>query len=156
YLVFGFGDLAMVRGRNLRDLDYAFLVERYRGADDPEVAESPMRHFFRSVSLFMLPPAEQRLVEFLLLMPVAALIICIFRNLIGLNSFGTFAPALVGLAFRELCSLPGVLVFASILLVGWLMRRVLDRYHLLQVPRIAVMLTLVVLLLVTAIVAANH
>src|SRR6516164_2654502 len=28
YLIFGFGDQAMVRGRNIRDLDYAFLVER--------------------------------------------------------------------------------------------------------------------------------
>ena len=104
----------------------------------------------------MLPPAEQRLVEFLLLLPVAALIICVYRNLIGLNSFGTFAPALVGLAFRDLHGLPGILVFVSILLVGWLMRRVLDHYHLLQVPRIAVMLSLIVVVLILAVVAANH
>ena len=55
----------------------------------------------------MLPPAEQRLVEFLLLLPVAALIICVFRNVIGLGSFGTFAPALIGLAFRDLQQLAG-------------------------------------------------
>jgi hypothetical protein len=104
----------------------------------------------------MLPPAEQRLVQFLLLLPVAALVICIYRNLIGLNSFGTFAPALVGLAFRDLHTLPGVAVFISILLVGWLARRILDHYHLLQVPRIAFMLSLVVSLLILATVTANH
>src|SRR5205823_6300430 len=107
------------------------------------------------VSLYALRPAEQRLVEFLLLLPIAALIVCIYRNLIGLISFGTFAPALVGLAFRDLGSLPGILLFVSIVLVGWLMRRVLDNYHLLQVPRMALMLSLVVIVLIGGIVAAN-
>jgi hypothetical protein len=154
YLVFGFENGTLVRGRHVRDLDYAFLVERYRpGAAE---AESAPRRFFRSVSLYMLPPAEQRLVEFLLLLPVAALVICIYRNLIGLNSFGTFAPALVGLAFRDLHTLPGVAIFVSILLVGWLARRILEHYHLLQVPRVAFMLTLVVSLLILATVTANH
>jgi hypothetical protein len=156
YLVFGFGDLAMVRGRHVRDLDYAFLVERSRLADTRGANDSALRRFFRRVSLYMLPPAEQRLVEFLLLLPVASLIVCIYRNLIGLHSFGTFAPALVGLAFRDLHTLPGVGVFVGILLVGWLMRRVLDHYHLLQVPRVAMMLTLVVILLITATVVANQ
>jgi hypothetical protein len=154
YLVFGFGDLSIVRGRHVRDLDYAFLVERTTPEDvaaDPSTA----RRLLKSLSLYMLPPTEQRLVEFLLLMPLAALIVCVFRNLIGLYSFGTFAPALVGLAFRDLHSLPGILVFVSILLLGWLMRRVLDCYHLLQVPRVACMLTLVVIVLITAIIAAN-
>ena len=156
YLVFGFGDLALVRGRHVRDLDYSFLVERSRTTEAAVADNSALRRFFRAVSLYMLPPAEQRLVEFLLLLPLASLIICVYRNLIGLHSFGTFAPALVGLAFRDLHSLPGVCVFVGILLVGWLMRRVLDHYHLLQVPRVAMMLTLVVIMLVTTVVAANQ
>ncbi len=156
YLVFAFSDVGVVRGRRVSDLDYAFLVEHVA----PEVAagahpSSPLRRAFLAVSLFNLPPTEQRLVEFLLLLPVAALIVCLFRNVIGLVSFGTFAPALIGLAFRDIHSLPGILVFVSILLVGWLLRRVLDYYHLLQVPRVAFMLSLVVIVLITAIVAAN-
>jgi transglutaminase-like putative cysteine protease len=156
YLIFGFGDLPIVRGRQARDLDYAFLVER-TAADEATAMEraSTGKRLLRSLSLYMLPPTEQRLVEFLLLLPVAALIVCVYRNIIGLHSFGTFAPALVGLAFRDLRSLPGILVFVSILLVGWLMRRALDYYHLLQVPRVACMLTLVVIMLLSIIVAAN-
>src|SRR5262249_25319715 len=93
--------------------------------------------------------------EFLLLLPIAALIVCIYRNIIGLGSFGTFAPALVGLAFRDLGGLPGILVFVSIVLIGWLLRRVLDYYHLLQVPRMAFLRSLVVIMLIGAIVTAN-
>src|SRR5207248_3084799 len=145
YLVLGFGDVPVARGRNVRDLNYAFLIEKTLPEEAAGATEaSPLRRLFRAVSLFMLPPHQQRYAEFLLLLPVAALIVCLFRNVIGLHSFGTFAPALVGLAFRDLHSMPGLLVFASILLVGWLIRRVLDYYHLLQVPRVAVMLSLVV------------
>ncbi|MBY0525635.1 MAG: hypothetical protein K2R98_19675 [Gemmataceae bacterium] len=157
YLVFGYGDLPIVKGRNVRGLEYAFMVERVAlEANEPEKSDSWGRSVFATLSFHSLPPTEQRLVEFLLLLPIAALIVCVFRNLIGLNSFGTFAPALLGLAFRELRSMPGFLVFTTIVLTGWLLRRLLDRYHLLQVPRMAVMLSLVVIVLITAIVTACH
>jgi hypothetical protein len=157
YLVFGYGELAMVRGHNVRDLDYACLVEhQVRSVAESAEKSTWLQRFFAHVSLYALPPAEGKLVEFLLLLPIAALIICLYRNIIGLHSFGTFAPALVGLAFRSLESLPGILVFVSIVLIGWGMRRILDRYHLLQVPRTAFMLSLVVIVLITAILAANY
>jgi len=157
YLVFGFGNAPIVRGKNVRNVDHAFLVERLSlEAADPARDASWPRRLLLLLSIHTLPPAEQRLVEFLLLLPLAALVVCIFRNLIGLMSFGTFAPALLGMAFRELHALPGILVFATIVLAGWILRRLLDRYHLLQVPRMAVMLSLVVLLLIAAIVVASH
>lgn len=157
YLVFGYGELAMVRGHNVRDLDYACLVEHQSRAAAEDAANATwLQRFFAHVSLYALPPAEAKLVEFLLLLPIAALIICLFRNIIGLHSFGTFAPALIGLAFRSLESLPGILVFVSIVLIGWGLRRVLDRYHLLQVPRTAFLLSLVVIVLITGILAANY
>ena len=155
YLLFGFGDLALVRGLGVGDLDYAFLVEAKIPANEP-AATTSLQLFFQRISLFSLPPAEWRLVEFLLLLPVAALVICVYRNIIGLPSFGTFAPALIGLAFREDHTRPGMIVFVAILLVGWCLRRVLDRYHLLQVPRTAFMLSLIVVMLISLIVAANY
>lgn len=156
FLVLGFGDLPLIRGRHLRDLDYAFLVER-RSPEQPVVGGEPSaaRRLLLALSFHGLPPGEQRLVEFLLLLPIAALLVCVFRHVIGLNSFGTFAPALVGLAFRDLRSWPGLLVFVSIILVGWVMRRVLDYYHLLQVPRKAFLLSMVVIVLLGGIVFAN-
>jgi hypothetical protein len=157
YLVFGFGDMVMARGHNVHDLDYAFQIEHV--APTEAAAEDDafsLKRLMLNYSLDTLPPAEHSLVKFLLLLPVAALIVCVYRNVIGLNSFGTFAPALIGLAFRELRdSWRGILVFVSIVLIGWGMRRVLDRYHLLQVPRKAFVLSLVVILLIVSIVAAN-
>lgn len=153
YLPFAYGDQPLVRGWHIRDLDYAFLVEH---APVRNAEGSALKRFFQAASLYSLPPSEQRLVEFLLLLPLASIIICVYRNLIGLNSFGLFAPALVGLAFRDLRSLPGFGVFVSILLIGWLMRRVLDSYRLLQVPRVALMLSLIVVVLILAVQMANY
>lgn len=155
YLILGFGDRPLLTARRAADVQYAFLVERLNRAE-PAVADSPFRRLFKNLSLYQLPPGDRRLVEVLLLMPVAALIVCVFRNIVGLTSFGTFTPALIGLAFHDLYSLPGVFVFVSILLVGWLMRRFLDGYHLLQVPRIALMLTLIMSVLIGLIVLSNQ
>lgn len=154
YIAFAYGDVALVRGRHLEDLDYVFLVEKAT----PEPAAQPpsgLRLWLQRSSLYALPPAERHLTEFLLLLPVAALVVCIYRNLIGLGSFGTFAPALIGLAFRDLASAPGIILFVSIILLGWLLRKVLDHYHLLQVPRMAFLLSLVVIVLIGFIVASN-
>jgi hypothetical protein len=156
FVAFGFGERPLARGTHIKDLDCAFLVERMTAPQAVAPGASVWRRVFTSFSLVLLPPAERRLVEILLLLPVAALIICVFRNLVGLSSFGMFAPALIGLAFHDLHSLPGMLVFVTILLIGWLMRRGLDHYHLLQVPRVALMLTLIMVVLIAAVVASNR
>jgi hypothetical protein len=156
YLVFGYGDLRLVRGRNVRSLSCAFHVARLPANAVPVQTTSWPHQLFTRLSLHALPPGEQRLAEFLLLLPVAALIICLFRNVIGLASFGTFGPALVGLVFRDLGSVTGIIIFVGLILAGWRCRRLLDRFHLLQVPRTALMLSLVVAMLVGVIAAASH
>jgi hypothetical protein len=115
--------------------------------------------FFRSGSASPVPPdlphAERQLIEFLLLLPVAALVCCVVRVFIGLHTYGTFAPALLGLSFREVESAAGVFVLVVVLSIGWLARRGLARLNLLQVPRSAVMLTIVVGLLCAYVIYSN-
>lgn len=90
---------------------------------------------------------ERRLIEFLLLLPPATLLVCFFRNVIGLPSYGTFAPALLGLAFREVHSPLGIFLALTIITAGWWLRRGLNELHLLQVPRSALLLSCVVVML---------
>jgi hypothetical protein len=115
--------------------------------------------FFRADSPSLippdLPPSDRQLVEFLLLLPVAALVCCIARVVIGLHTYGTFAPALLGLSFREVESVAGVFLLVVVLTVGWVARRGLARLNLLQVPRSAAMLTLVVTLLLVYVLYSN-
>src|SRR6185436_20031859 len=81
-------------------------------------------------------------------LPVAGLVVSLFRNVIGLSSFGTFSPVLIGLAFREFASWPAMLVFVAVLFVGWGLRRLLEPLHLLEVPRASLLLSLAVTFLV--------
>ena len=123
--------------------------------DQPPEGESAAQAFWRAVSLASLPPTEQQLVRFLLLLPLASVIVCVFRVVIGTRTYGMFAPALLGLIFSDLKGLPwGLSIFAATILIGWLFRKALDRFHLLLIPRAAALMTVVVAFLLVVVVAS--
>jgi len=100
--------------------------------------------FLDQWSLFRLPPEFQRTFRVLLLVPIGALIIGFLRNMIGFPTFGIFMPMLMALAFRSTGLAYGLSIFGGVLLVGYAVRRGLDKLRLLLVPRMSVILTLVI------------
>jgi len=96
-------------------------------------------------SLFHLPSEFQRTFRILLLVPLGALMICVLRNILGFPTFGIFMPVLMALAFRSTGLAYGLGIFAGVVLVGYVFRRWIDKLHLLLVPRLSVILTLVVI-----------
>jgi hypothetical protein len=96
-------------------------------------------------SLFRLPDQFQDTFRILILVPVGALMICVLRNIIGFPTFGVFMPVLMALAFRNTGLLFGLGIFGGVVLVGYLVRRWIDRLRLLLVPRLSVILTLVIM-----------
>lgn len=110
--------------------------------------ESQNAPALRAFSLFDLPLQTQLLFRVMLLLPIGALLIAFFRQIIGIKTFGTFMPVLVSLAFRETQLLTGVILFTGIVALGLLLRSLLNRFQLLAVPRLAAVLTMVVVALV--------
>jgi len=53
-------------------------------------------------------------------------------------------PVLMALAFRSTGLIYGLIIFAGVVLIGYVVRRLIDRLHLLLVPRLSVILTLVI------------
>jgi hypothetical protein len=100
--------------------------------------------FLARWSLFSLPPNAQEVFRVLLLVPIGALIVAFLRNVVGLNTFGTFMPILIAIAFRQTELLTGLTLFFAVILVGYGIRTGLDRFKLLLVPRLSVILTFVV------------
>jgi hypothetical protein len=104
-------------------------------------------------SLIDLPMQIQSVYSVLIMIPVGALVIVLMRNVVGVRTFGTFLPGLVALAFRLASRatklLPGVLLFSMLVPVGLGVRFYLERLHLLLVPRLAAVLTIVVLLMLS-------
>ncbi|MBI5606644.1 MAG: UUP1 family membrane protein [Deltaproteobacteria bacterium] len=95
-------------------------------------------------SLFRLPEEFQQTFRILLLVPIGALLIGLLRNVVGFPTFGIFMPVLMALAFRNTGLVYGMSIFGGVLFFGYLARRFLDRIHLLLVPRMAVLLSLVI------------
>lgn len=85
------------------------------------------------------------LLKIILMIPFGALVVVICRNVIGIETFGTFMPALMAVAFRDTGLLWGVSLFLAVLLIGSLARLFLGRFQLLHTPRLGVILTITVL-----------
>ena len=100
-------------------------------------------------SLFRLPIQTQSVYRVLLLIPLGAFLVVIFRNVVGLSTFGTFMPVLIALAFRETQLLWGIVLFSLMVGLGLAFRFYLDRLKLLLVPRLAAVMIMVVLLMVS-------
>ncbi len=105
-------------------------------------------------SLFSLPIQAQAVYGVLLMIPIGALVVVFLRNVIGMQTFGTFMPVLIALAFRETQLLFGVLWFTLLVSLGLIFRFYLERLRLLLVPRLgAVLIIVVILMLISSIVS---
>lgn len=106
-------------------------------------------------SLFSLPASEQNIFKRLTLLPLAILFIVIARNIIGIQTMGTFMPVLIAMAFLEMSLIPGLVCFAIILTVGLSIRFWLSKLNLLMVPRISAVVVVVILIMQAISIAGN-
>ncbi len=102
---------------------------------------------FSRFSLYRLSLPLQTMFMTIMLIPVGTLVLAIARNLIGIPTFGIFTPILLTLFFKETSFGFGMLFFFIVVLVGIGERYVLDKFYLLAVPRMSIILTLVILLM---------
>ncbi len=111
--------------------------------------ESKLGTGLLAFSLFDLPIHAQNVYRVMLTIPIGALVVVIMRTLIGVPTFGTFMPILVALSFRETRLLWGIILFATIVSTGLALRVALARLRLLLVPRLASVLIIVIILMLS-------
>ncbi|MDY0068393.1 MAG: inactive transglutaminase family protein [Porticoccaceae bacterium] len=98
-------------------------------------------------NIYSLPLDKQNIFKMLLLVPIGALVVVIFRVLIGLKTSGTFMPVLIALAFIQTTLVAGVIILVSLVAVGLWIRSYLSKLDLLMVARLgAVLITVVILM----------
>lgn len=102
---------------------------------------------FLSYSLYGLPLQTQQTFMIMVMIPIGVLVILILRNLIGLQTLGTFTPVLIALAFRETQLGFGIVLFTLITALGLSLRSYLEHLKLQMLPRLSVVLTFVVVLI---------
>ncbi len=102
----------------------------------------------RFFSLQNLPLEQQFIAQLLLLLPLGAFLVSFGRQVIGFQTFGTFMPVLIAMAFRETGILYGIAFFCSVIGLGLIARAYVTKLHLLMVPRLSVVLSVIVMIIV--------
>lgn len=120
------------------------LEQKFANSKVPQEGASAWKLF----SFTDLPIELRASLRVLLLMPVGALCVGIYRCLLGFPSFGTFMPVLVSLAFRETGLLWGVILLVVMVILGLFIRKLIGYLQLMLVPRLATTLSIVVLMII--------
>lgn len=121
-------------------------INRYNKAEfKKEVIKSDS--IFSKISLYRLPLPFQTMFATILLIPIGTLVLALARNVIGIPTFGIFTPILLTLFFKETSFGFGLLFFGVVIAIGIGERYVLDKFYLLAVPRLSIILTLIIMLM---------
>jgi hypothetical protein len=149
FLVWWYGDRDPVRLSRARNAQVSFAVSRnfQDAVDTAQQRAKLLNSRVMDFSLFGLPVQTQNMYRVLLMIPVGAMIIVLLRNVVGVQTFGTFMPVLIALSFRETELLGGVILFTLIVSLGLAIRFYLEHLKLLLVPRLAAVVSIVVMLM---------
>lgn len=100
------------------------------------------KKLFDILDLKRLPISTQFLLSTLLLLPIGALITSVFRQIIGISTYGTFTPSLLAMAIIHSEWFTVIIVILIVIAVGFGSRSVMPE-KMSRVPRLSIILTIV-------------
>lgn len=136
------GDARILLADDVSEVEAEYSIVRLPGT--PQSLASRGRYPVEILDLTRLPLEMHRVLSLILLMPLGALVTCVFRNIIGIKTSGTFTPTLLALSFVFADWRTGLVVLSAVIVFGFVTRNLLDRLRLLMLPRLSIILTLVV------------
>lgn len=84
------------------------------------------------------------LLQFLLLLPIGAVVVAVLRNVAGAKTFGLFLPALLAVSMRETGFLLGSMAFVLVIGLVAALHPLLERWRLMYTPKLVILLVAVV------------
>lgn len=114
-------------------------------------------HFSPLISFFAKQGVPMETILLLLMLPVIATLIAFFRQVIGIKAFGIYTPLIVTFSFLATNGVKyGVAIFIAVIIFGMLMRFALKPFRLLYLPRVAIMLTVVAIMILGILVLGGN
>jgi len=149
FLTLYYGDEVLFKHTSNVNFQYRFsttkkLVPRYEAQQALSDSIFNMVNFY---AIFERVGISQDLLKVLLMIPIGAFVTVVFRNVVGIETFGTFLPALIAAAARESGLLWGLTGFILIIAITAVIRKGLDWLQLLHSPKMAVILAVVVVVM---------
>ncbi len=139
YLKLYVGDEFLIRRNTGYDFDYMYHIRQINERHSGLLEILSISQLFNDENLPLQP------LLFLLLLPLGALIVAIFKNVIGVQTFGVFLPALIGFAFIEMGIIAGIVFFTGVIVLISLLGIPLGKWQLLYTPKIVILLSVVTL-----------
>lgn len=134
------GTDSVIKYSVLKSINSSFKMAYHRAKN---IKQETMFNF----SIYNLPIAEQNALKWLMIFPLAILIVVILRNVVGIKTMGTFTPMLISMALVQTGFVPGLICFSLIVGVGLCIRTLLSKLNLLLVPRISAVVVFVILII---------
>jgi len=93
----------------------------------------------------------------LLMLPIIATFIAFLRQVVGIKAFGIYTPLIVTFSFLATNGVKyGIAIFLAVVVFGMLMRFALKPFRLLYLPRVAIMLTVVTIMILGILVLGGN
>lgn len=124
----------------LKSVNSSFKMAKHR-------AKSAEQELLFNYSIYNLPINQQNAVKWLMIFPLAILIVVLLRNVVGIKTMGTFTPMLISMALIETGFWAGLISFSIIIGIGLAIRALLSKLNLLLVPRISAVVIFVILIM---------
>ncbi|MDD3190633.1 MAG: 7TM domain-containing protein [Candidatus Pacebacteria bacterium] len=108
------------------------------------------------VKLIVNQHVDLNTVYLLLALPFIATLIAAFRQVVGVKSFGIYAPLVLTFAFWATDLKYGLTIFAVIFVTGTAVRYILKKMRLLYMPRMAIVLTVISIAILALLAIGGH
>ncbi len=127
----------------------------HRIVDRSTLAVRPWNLLSTLVNGMVIRGVPSQTVVLLLMLPVIATIVTFLKQVVGVTTLGLTTPAIIALSFVILGWQIGLILLTCILVAGYLAREFTDRVRLLHLPRIAIILTVICLVLLLVLAAGS-
>lgn len=110
----------------------------------------------RGVDFALRSGVPEKTMILVLALPIVVTLVSFARQVIGFRVFGIYLPSILTIIFLDIGIQYGLILFVTIILLGTLMRFVLQKYRLLYLPRMAITLTVIALGMVMFLVLSGY
>jgi len=148
YMVLYRGDEFLFSHTPNINFNYEFTIKS-RLSVNPQLSSQLKSHPFNAYKLweaFDSIGVPIGLLKIILLFPLGAVVVAIFRNVIGVNTFGVFLPSLLAVASRDTGLWYGIMAYLIVIGIVSLVHFPLEKWGILYTPKLVIMLVCVVIL----------
>ena len=146
YLTMYYGDQFLFSHNPNITFDYNFKIRKKLAIGKTfrnELIQNPF-NAYKAWEVFEHLGIPLSLLQIIIMIPLGAFVITIFRNVIGLETFGTFLPALLAAASRETGLLWGMIGFILVVMIVAVMHYPLEKWRILHNPKMSILMIVVV------------